>query len=551
MNTRDYALGIDFGTESARALLVRISDGREAASQTYPYPHGVVEGRMPHGAPLPEGFALQHPRDYLEALEETVKAVLRKAGAGPGDVAGIGIDFTACTPLPVLADGTPLCLLPEFAKNPHAWVKLWKHHGALREAEDLNRTFRSAGGEWLARYGGAINLEWIFPKLLETHRKAPEVLEKADRYLEASDWVVWRLTGKEVRGSCAAGYKGCWLGDGYPPREELARVDPRFPALVDRLLGKTFLPAGRPAGGLTAEWARRLGLEEGTPVSAPIIDAHAAVPGCGVGESGRLVLILGTSGCHMMLGEKEILVPGIQGVVRDGILPGFYGYEAGQAALGDLFAWFAKNALPRDYAREAEARSLPPLALMEEKARAVPPGRTGLVALDWWNGNRSILIDPGLKGLILGYRMGTRPEQVFRALLEAAAFGTRVILDHFQDQGLPVKEVVATGGIAGKNALFLEILAHATGRTFHVARTDQACALGAAVFGAAAAGPERSGFQGVSQAARAMAGSPRATYEPDPAVKGIYDDLFALYMELHDHFGRGGTDLMKRIPPPG
>ncbi len=548
MDPSRYALGVDFGTESARALLVRIPDGKEVGSAFFPYSHGVMEERLPGGPPLPENFALQHPGDYLEALEKTVKTVLREGEVPAERVVGLGIDFTACTPLPVLGDGTPLCFLPEFAKEPHAWVKLWKHHGAVREAEDLNRAFREGGAGWLARYGGAVNLEWIFPKMLETWRKAPEVLRKADRFLEASDWLVWRLTGKEVRGSCAAGYKGCWLGDGYPPEEQLARVDPALPGLVDRLLGKDFVPAGRPAGGLTEEWAGKLGLAPGTPVSAPIIDAHAAVPGCGVGEPGRMVIILGTSGCHMMLGREEVLVPGIQGVVWEGILPGFYGYEAGQAAMGDLFAWFAKNALPGAYEREAEARSLAPLALMEEKAREIPPGKTGLVALDWWNGNRSILIDPELRGLVVGFQVGTRPENLFRALLEAAAFGTRVILDHFHAQGLPVEEVVTTGGIAGKNRLFLQILADATGRTIRVARTDQACALGAAVCGASAAGPARGGFSSMAAAARAMAGEPRATYHPEPAAQEAYKEVFPLYMELHDHFGRGGTDLMKRIP---
>ena len=548
MDSPRYVLGIDFGTESARALLVRIPDGLEVGSRVFSYPHGVVEGTMPDGSPLPGDFALQYPEDYLEALEGTVREVLREAGVPGKEVAGLGVDFTACTPLPVLADGTPLCALPEFAKEPHAWVKLWKHHGAVREAEDLNAAFKGAGGKWLARFGGALNLEWIFPKMLETWRKAPRVLERADRFLEASDWVVWKLTGKEVRGSCAAGYKGCWLGDGYPPGEELARVDPAFPALVERLLGREFVPPGRAAGTLTGEWAEKLGLEPGIPVSAPIIDAHAAVPGCGVGEPGKMVIILGTSGCHMLLGREEILVPGIQGVVWEGILPGFYGYEAGQAALGDLFAWFAKNALPSAYAVEAQERGLSPLSLMEEKARKIPPGKTGLVALDWWNGNRSILIDPELKGMIVGFHMGTRPENVFRSLLEGACFGTRVILDHFQDQGLPVEEVVVTGGIAGKNSLFLQILADVTGRAIHVARTDLACALGAAVCGAAAAGPEGGGFPDVTSAARSMAGSPRATFEPDPSAGAAYQALFDLYMELHDHFGRGGTDLMKRIP---
>lgn len=541
MAAEECALGIDFGTESARALAVRLSDGAELGAASAEYPHGVMDRALPGGGRLGPDFALQHPGDYLEAMERAVKAALAGARLGGNSVKGIGVDFTACTPLPVGPDGVPLCLMPEFEAEPHAYVKLWKHHGALEEAAELNRVF--AGADWLARYGGAINLEWILPKLLETWRRAPRVLQTAGRFIEASDWVVWRLVGREVRGSCAAGYKGTWLGSGYPPADLLARVDRALPGLVERLLGKSFIPAGRPAGGLTPEWARRLGLAAGTPVSAPAIDAHAAVPGCGVGEPGRMVVILGTSACHMLLSEKEVLVPGIQGVVRDGILPGFFGYEAGQAAVGDLFAWFAKYALPAEYAAQAEERGIPALALMEQKAAALPPGSTGLVALDWWNGNRSILIDPRLSGLVVGLTMNTRPEHLFRALLEAAACGTRVILDHFEAHGLPVAEVVATGGIAEKNPLFLQTLADVTGRAFHVARTGQACALGAAVFGAAAARR----FPSVAEAARTMAGSVRASFHPGAEARPACERLYAFYRELHDHFGRGGTGLMRAL----
>ncbi len=542
-----YSIGLDFGTESLRAIVVRLPDGEEAGSSVVPYPRGVITEKLPTGEKLPPFFALQDPGDYIQSMEKAVREALSTGGIDGRKVVGIGVDFTACTPLPVLKDGTPLCFLEEFKNEPHAWVKLWKHHGAVEEAALLNRVFKAQNAGWLKKYGGTLNLEWKLPKMLETWKKAPRVLEKAERFIEASDWIVWQLTGKEVRGSCAAGYKGTWLGDGYPPDEQLKEIDPEFPKLVHKLLGHSFLPGGKKAGGLESKWADKLGLETGTPVSAAVIDAHAAVPGCGVGEPGKMVIILGTSACHMLLSKNEVLLPGIQGVVWEGILPGFYGYEAGQAAVGDLFAWFAKNAIPREYYEEASRKGVDILSYMEKKSRSLGPSETKLVVLDWWNGNRSILIDPELSGLIVGLNMNTKPEHIFTAMVQAAAFGTRVILEHFEKHGLEIKEVITTGGIAEKNQLFLETLANATGKTFHVAGRSQACAYGAAVFGAAAAGEEKTGFKDVTSAAKALGGSYKKSYHADNTLKERYEKLFDAYMELHDHFGRGGTDLMKRL----
>ncbi|MCP4593421.1 MAG: ribulokinase, partial [bacterium] len=430
MNER-YAIGVDYGTESGRAVLVRVRDGREIATAVHPYGDGVIDERLPStGAELPPDFALQNPGDYIEVLRVTIPAVLEEGGVAPEDVIGIGTDFTACTMLPIDETGTPLCMKAEWRDNPYAWIKIWKHHAAQPEANQLNEIARERGEGWLSRYGGKISSEWLIPKVWETLNKAPEVYEAADRYLEAADWIVLQLTGEERRNSCTAGYKGIWSKrEGYPGEDFFAALDPRLRTVVDDKLSRDVYPLGQRAGTLTPEMAVITGLKAGTAVAMGNVDAHVSVPAATVVEPGRMVIIMGTSNCHMVLGDAELVVPGMCGFTEDGIIPGFFGYEAGQSCVGDHFAWFVNNCVPAEYHAEAQARGVNVHRLLEEKAAQQKPGAHGLLALDWWNGNRSVLVGVDLTGLLIGATLATGPEDVYRALIEATAYGTRMIVD--------------------------------------------------------------------------------------------------------------------------
>lgn len=546
-----YVIGIDFGTESGRALLVDVADGREVATCVHPYANGVIDERLPAdagGQRLPPDWALQDPNDYLEVFKRAVPAVLKESGVAPDDVIGIGIDFTACTMLPTKADGTPLCFLPEWRSNPHAWVKLWKHHAAQPEADKINATARAMGERWLDRYGGKISSEWFFSKTLQILDEAPEVYAAADRLIEAADWVVWQLTGRETRNSCTAGYKAMWSKrEGFPSKEYFKALDPRLENVVEEKLSRTIAPLGGRAGGLTAEAAAWMGLKPGTAVAVANVDAHVAVPAATVVEPGRMVIIMGTSNCHMVLGTEEHIVPGMCGYVEDGIIPGFFGYEAGQSCVGDHFAWFVENCVPVAYEREAAARGINVHKFLEERAAALKPGENGLLALDWWNGNRSVLVDVDLTGLLLGATLATKPEEIYRALIEATAYGTRMIIETFAANGVPVHEIVATGGLPDRNKLLMQIYADVTGRPIKVAGTHQGGALGSAMHGAVAAGKAASGYDTIVEAAQRMAHLRADAYTPNPAATAIYDRLYAEYVILHDYFGRGANDVMKRL----
>jgi L-ribulokinase len=549
--SRRFALGLDFGTEAVRALLVDVASGAFAGRGDHAYAHGMMAERLlPDGPALPADFALQQPLDFLDGLTAAVAGALAAAQVEGGAIVGIGVDFTACTMLPVDASLTPLCWRDEFRNEPHAHVKLWKHHGAVAEAETINRVARELGEPWLARYGGTTSSEWLLAKAFETLHHAPKVFASAARFVEASDWVVANLTGRFVRGACAAGYKGLWhRRDGPPGEKFLTRLDPKLARFFAEKTAGDVVAAGVAAGGLTREWAARLKLKEGTPVSAAIIDAHAAVPGAGVTKPGAMVAILGTSACHMLLTEKEILVPGIQGVVEEGILPGLFGYEAGQAAFGDTFEWYVERLLGTPHAEQGRVHQE-----LSRKAAALPAGKSGLLVLDWWNGNRSILVDPRLSGLIVGLTAATKPEELYRALIEGAAFSTRKIIENFVAHGVAVDEVVACGGIAEKSELVLQLLADVTGRPIVRVNAPEVCALGAAIFGAVAAEPVAAAASirgNMSRAIGAMAARDRRTIQPRPGETKLYDVLYRRWERLHDHFGHfakadgGGDDVMR------
>ena len=544
-----YTLGVDFGTESGRALLVDVADGREIATYVHPYSDGVIDDTLPSsGAKLPPDFALQNPMDYIETFKTAIPAVLQESGIDPADVIGVGIDFTACTMMPTLADGTPLCALDEWQDNPHAWVKLWKHHAAQPEADKINATAAEMGESWLSRYGNKISSEWFFSKALQILDEAPEVYQAAERMLEGADWVVWQLTGEEKRNACTAGYKAIWSKrEGYPDNAYFEALDPRFEHVVDDKMSREIYPIGDKAGELTAQAAEWTGLLAGTAVAIANVDAHVSVPAATVTEVGRMVIIMGTSNCHMVLGEEEKRVPGMCGVVEDGIIPGLFGFEAGQSCVGDHFAWFVENCVPAAYKAEAAERGLNAHQLLEEKASQLQVGESGLLALDWWNGNRSTLVDVDLTGMLLGATLATKPEEIYRALIEATAYGTRVIVEAFEENGVAVNEIVATGGLPGRNVLLMQIYADVTGREIKVAATEQAGGLGSAMFGAVAAGKPRGGYDTIFKAAQEMARLKDISYTPVPGNQAVYDKLYAEYVTLYDYFGRSENDVMKRL----
>ncbi|MBE6560242.1 MAG: ribulokinase [Ruminococcaceae bacterium] len=540
---KNYSIGIDFGTLSGRAVLVRHADGAELASAVMDYPHGVMDRRLWDGTPLPPDFALQHPQDYLDVLADVVPRVLAEAGISAEEIAGVCVDFTSCTVIPALADGTPLCFLDTFAHNPHAYVKLWKHHAAQPQADRINAIAAQRGESWQKRLGGKISPEFMLPKVMEILECAPEVYEAAELFIDAGDWINLLLTGEDHRSACAAGYKGLWHHEEGYPVDFIKSLDPRLADLIGKKIPDSVVSVGSCVGRITEAGAKLCSLIPGTAVGASIIDAHAALPSVGITDPGKLLLIVGTSGVHIVLGDEEHDVPGMCGVVRDGVIPGYLAYEAGQAALGDHFDWFVKNCVPAHYTAEAEKAGMNIHKYLREKAKKLAIGESGLIALDWWNGNRSVLMNTALTGMMVGMTLTTTPEEIYRALLEATAFGTRMILDNFTENGVPVHEIIAAGGIAVKDELMMQIYADVTGREIRIAASTQAGALGSAILGAAAAGA----FPSVKEAAAAMSRVKEQKYIPDAAAHAQYEKLYAEYVCLHDYFGRGANDVMKRL----
>jgi L-ribulokinase len=546
-----YAVGLDFGTESGRAVLVDLRTGAEVATAIHEYANGVIDRRLPspdHDVILEPDWALQDPDDYIATIRATVPRLLAETGIDAGDVVGLGIDFTACTMLPTTADGTPLCRLAEFRREPHAWVKLWKHHAAQPEADRINTTATSRGEPWLPRYGGRISSEWFYSKSLQILDEAPHIYRAADRLIEAADWVIWQLTGVETRNSCTAGYKAIWSkADGFPSAGYFGDLDPGFASVVDDKMLREVRSIGERAGELSAEAASWTGLRPGIAVAIANVDAHVSVPAVGVTAPGTMVAVMGTSTCHMVLGSQLALAEGMCGVVEDGIIPGFFGYEAGQSAVGDIFAWFTKQAVPPEVHDEARRDGLTVHGVLERDAAKLRPGENGLLALDWWNGNRSILVDVELSGLLVGATLATTPADIYRALLESTAFGTRAIIESLESAGVAVERVVGCGGLPERNPLLMQLSADITGRDFEVAASNQAPALGSAMYGGVAAGAAAGGYDSIEDAAAAMVRPSVRTYRPDPAARDVYDALYRDYLALHDHFGRGGNDVMRRL----
>jgi L-ribulokinase len=531
-----YALGVDFGTESGRTVLLDLRSGEELAVGLVRYPHGVIDRELPHtGERLPPDWALQDPDDWVLALEEGISYVMAEADIDPREVAGIGIDVTSCTVLPVGSSGTPLCKYEDWRGRRHAWPKLWKHHAAQPVADRLTEVALERGEAFLSRYGGRISSEWYFPKLIELWLEDRELYDAAYGFIEATDWIVWYLTGVERRQSCTAGYKAFWSdSEGLPPTDYFEAAYPGFSRPAEKL-GAAFSPLGTCAGSLRAQLAAQLGLPESVAVAVGNVDSFVSMPGAGVEQPGTYVMVVGTSICDMVVHPQEIRLPGITGVVNDGILPGLYGYEAGQVAAGDMLAWFAET-----FAGSAS------LGALERDAAELGPGETGLVALDWWNGNRTILADADLTGVICGLTLQSTRGEIYRALLESIAFGNRRIMDNFEEHGLALSEIVACGGIAEKSPLTMQLLADTSGRPVYVPDSAEIPARGAALFGGVAAGV----FKDISAAVAATRPGSAHTYRTDPAAKATYDRVYAIYRVLYETLGRSHVELLhdlKRI----
>ena len=543
-----YTIGIDYGTLSGRAVLVDIQGGRVIDSKTYDYPHGVMDTQLPTGEKLGSDWALQDPMDYIEVLKNTVPKLLSDNNINQEDVIGIGIDFTACTVLPVLKDGTPLCFIDKYKHNPHSYVKLWKHHAAQNQANRLNNIAKERNEKWLYNYGGKISSEWSIPKLWQVLEEAPEIYEAMDLWIEAADWIVWVLTGIESRNSCTAGYKAMYnKRTGFPSKEFFKALDPRLENVIDEKIGNKIIPLGTKAGEITNKAAELTGLKPGTAVAVGNVDAHVCIAAVGIDSPGKLLAIVGTSTCDILMGTEEKQIEGICGVVEDGVLPGYYGYEAGQSCVGDHFQWFVENCVPRSYYKEAEKNNESIHQYLSRLAEKQKPGESGLIALDWWNGNRSVLVDTNLSGVILGMTLQTKAEEIYRSLIEATAYGTRKIIENFIKNGIPIDEFYASGGISQKNPFMMQIYADVLNLPIKIAGSEQGPAHGSAIFAAVAAGKELSGYKDAFEAIRVMGKVEEKVYRPNTENVKIYDELYKEYDILHDYFGRGANDVMKRI----
>lgn len=552
MSDNRYSIGLDFGTNSVRALIVEVSSGEEIATAVSNYRRGDA-GVI--GDPANPHVARQHPADYHEGLVECVQEALGLAAAEPGfspeHIIGIGVDTTGSTPIPVNREGTPLALLPEFEGNPEALAWLWKDHSSMAEAEQITARAAAERPHYLCRSGGTYSSEWFWAKIWHCLKVAPEVFAAAHSWVEFCDYIPALLVGNTdpallKRGVCSAGHKAMYANDwgGLPDAAFLAGLDPALADLRPRLYERAHA-SDVAAGTLCEQWAQRTGLPAGIPVAVGAFDAHYGAVGSGVAV-GTLVKILGTSTCDITVAAKAgqpLEIPGVCGIVDGSVLPGAYGIEAGQSAVGDIFNWFVSDVC------EAEG---PYHEVLTRQAQALRPGQSGLLALDWNNGNRCVLVDARLTGLLIGQTLHTSRAEIYRALIEATAFGALTIQKRMEEYGVPIQRVICCGGIAEKNPFFMQLYADVMGQRLEVSRSGQTCALGAAIFGAVVAGPAAGGYASAEEAQARMVGVKDTVYEPSPASHAVYQELYALYLRLHDSFGVAGgcddlSDVMKRL----
>ena len=535
-----YSIGLDFGTNSVRCVIVDTSAGSELGTAVYEYQTGQAGIILD---PADHNLARQNPADYIKGAEVSIAGAIKQAKRAdkkfdPANIIGIGVDTTGSTPLPVDKNGTPLAMLARFKKNPNAHAWLWKDHTGHAEAAEITALAKKEHPEYLAKCGGTYSSEWFFSKILHCLRTAPKVFDAAYIWVECADFIPAVLTDtcapdKLKVGRCAAGHKAMFNDNwgGLPAKDFLAKLDPKLGELRDRLYKKTYT-ADNAVGGLTKQWAKKLGLKAGIPVAVGAFDAHLGAIGAGIAQN-KLVKIIGTSTCDITVwpNTKDLAdIPGVCGIVNGSVLPGFFGLEAGQSAVGDIFNWFVNYIQPGG--KKAGGHET-----LTKKAAKLKPGQSGLLALDWNNGNRTILVDQRLTGLLLGQTLHTKPEEIYRALIEATAFGALTIINRFEEYGVKINEVINCGGIAEKNPLLMQIYADVTGREMKISRSAQTCALGSAVAGAIAAGKAAGGYDNFADAQEKMCGMKDVSYKPNPQNNKIYQQLYALYKQLHDAFG--------------
>jgi L-ribulokinase len=544
-----YAIGLDYGTNSCRSLIVDISNGKELASHVFPYPSGeagiIVDKADPN-------LARQNPEDYIKGIEVTITEALKKAkdevsDFNPDDIVGIGVDTTGSSPLPCDSQGTPLCFKEEFKNNPAAMVWLWKDHTSYAEAAAITEIAAELRPEYLAKIGGVYSSEWFWSKVWKCSKDHPDVFDAADSFVEICDWIPAVLVGDTKpdnikRSVCAAGHKAMYSEQwgGLPDEEFLNALSPKLGELRKNLFSKSY-PSEEKMGNLSKEWADKLGLSENVAVAVGAFDAHMGAVGAGV-KVGTLVKILGTSTCDIMVWpNKEELadIPGVCGIVDGSVKGGYFGIEAGQSAVGDIFLWYVNNLVPDKYGSTLDEK----FENLEAEADKLKPGESGLLALDWNNGNRTILVDVRLAGLLIGQTLHTKPHEIYRALVEATAFGALAIIDRIEENGVEINEVVNCGGLAIKNSMLMQIYADITNRPMKVSSSEQTPALGAAIFGAVAAGE----FDNVETAQGKITGTGK-TYNPIQENNLIYKEIYALYKSLHDGFGvKGNNENMFHI----
>ena len=537
-------MGLDFGTLSVRAVVVDAVEGKTVSEAVCEYAHGVMDSTFLDGTPLKPKSALQHPKDYLDSMYSAITESLASARLSSDNIAAVGVDFTGSTVLPIYKDGTPLCFDEKYSGEPNAYVKLWKAHAAEEQANRVTALAKERGEKWLAEYSGKVSSEWMIPKLLQILEESPHIYEAMDEFTEAGDWITRMLTGSSARSTSFAGFKALWNDKtGYPQNSFFKELHPLMDGIVGDKLSEDIRPVGEVAGYIDRRGAQLSGLPEGTPVTFAMLDAQAAMPAVGISGGGELMLILGTSGCFIINHKQEIEIKGICGRVNNAIFKGYYTYEAGQSCLGDGYDWFVKNFFPESYAKEAKALGMSPHAYLREKASKLRVGESGLLVLDWFNGNRSVLSDYDLTGMVLGLTLTTKPEEIYRAIIEASAFSSRMIIDTFADSGIVINSVCASGGIALKDEMMMQILADVTRKEIRVASSTQAGALGSAIYASVGCGIHPS----MKEAVKVMSVPAARVYTPIEENSQRYDKLFEEYKVLHDYFGRGENDVMKRL----